>query len=79
MDEKNQMSAPSTRAYFSIQRMPPSSLLNRPMTGRWFISEETREPARFAMRGTMTQSKMNATISQKVGIDRKPVSTFANS
>lgn len=79
MDEKNQMKAPSTRAYFTMQTTPPSNLLRNPMTGKWFINEETKEPTRFATIGTMTHSSTNAITLQRAGIDRKTASTSANS
>ena len=78
IDEKSQMKAPNTRAYFTTPKSPPSSLLTSPVRISLSKSDVSIEAMSFATIGTIIQMSTNATTLQTLGIDRKPASTSPN-
>ena len=77
-DEKSQMRAPKTSAYFAMQRKPPNKRFSVPKTGMKFSIFVMREAIRLAKRGTTTHSSTKAAILQKVGKFRKFVRMSPN-
>lgn len=69
MEEKNQMSAPKTRAYFAIPRMPPNKRLINPTANSLSSSDVSKEPTSPAMMGTTIHNIRNALTLQKEGND----------